>query len=152
MRYVYNPLQYARRPHEAYLTLYGGSRKRVVFVGMNPGPWGMAQTGVPFGEVGIVRDWLRIQRPVERPPAEHPKRPVAGFATLRSEASGRRLWGLVRERFRTPQAFFVEHFVDNYCPLLFLDGAGHNLTPDKLRAPDRERLYPPCDEHMRRVA
>ena len=34
--------------------------KRVVFLGMNPGPFGMAQVGVPFGEVAAVRDWLRI--------------------------------------------------------------------------------------------
>ena len=150
--YVYNPLLYARRPYEAYLLRYGDSRKRVVLVGMNPGPWGMAQTGVPFGEVSSVRDWLGIQEPVERPAREHPRRPVQGFAVTRSEASGRRLWGLVRERFGAPEAFFAEHFVANYCPLLFLDAEGRNLTPDKLGSGDREGLFALCDEHLRRVA
>ena len=26
---------------------------------MNPGPFGMVQTGVPFGEVEAVRSWLQ---------------------------------------------------------------------------------------------
>jgi single-strand selective monofunctional uracil DNA glycosylase len=152
VRYVYNPLIYARRPWETYLTLYGGGTKRVVLVGMNPGPWGMAQTGVPFGEVESVREWLGIDEAVERPPREHPKKPVAGFSVSRREASGRRLWGLMRKRFGTAEAFFAEHFVANYCPLLFLDADGRNLTPDKLRREDRETLFDICDAHLRRVA
>ena len=49
--HVYNPLEYARAPHEAYLERWGRGPKRVVLLGMNPGPFGMAQTGVPFGDV-----------------------------------------------------------------------------------------------------
>ncbi|MDX1649779.1 MAG: single-stranded DNA-binding protein, partial [Myxococcota bacterium] len=56
--HVYNPLLYARRSWERYLERFGGGRRRVVFLGMNPGPFGMAQTGVPFGSVAFVRDWL----------------------------------------------------------------------------------------------
>ena len=52
---VYNPLDYARRPYEQYLRTYGATPKRVLFLGMNPGPFGMAQTGVPFGDVASVR-------------------------------------------------------------------------------------------------
>ena len=151
VRYVYNPLIYARRPWETYLSRYAGDTKRVVFVGMNPGPWGMAQTGVPFGEVDAVRNWLGIEEPVDRPPREHPRRPVAGFSVERREASGQRLWGLMRERFETPEAFFAGHFVANYCPLLFLDQQGRNLTPDKLGSDDREELFRHCDAHLRRV-
>ena len=54
--HVYNPLTYAWAPNAAYLRRYGQGRKRVVFVGMNPGPFGMVQTGVPFGEIAAVRD------------------------------------------------------------------------------------------------
>src|SRR5215213_7755872 len=74
--YVYNPLDYAWDVHEAYLRRYGSDRKRVVFVGMNPGPFGMVQTGVPFGEIAAVRDWLGIEGVVGKPSCEHPKRPV----------------------------------------------------------------------------
>jgi len=146
--FVYNPLQYAWPGFRAYLERYAGGRKEVVFVGMNPGPWGMAQTGVPFGEIGMVRDWLGIQADVDKPAREHPRRPVEGFACHRSEVSGRRLWGLFRERFDTPDRFFGHHFVANYCPLLFLEESGRNLTPDKLPAADRDPLLDLCDRHL----
>jgi single-strand selective monofunctional uracil DNA glycosylase len=109
----------------------------------------MAQTGVPFGEIKAVRSWMGIEEEIGHPATEHPRRPVLGFATTRSEVSGRRLWGLIRERFGTAEGFFQEHFVGNYCPLLFLDSGGKNITPDKLRSRDRESLYRCCDEHLR---
>src|SRR5512135_2335072 len=92
--YVYNPLVYASEPHGQYLTRYGGGTKEAVFVGMNPGPWGMTQTGVPFGEIEIVKNWLGIDGTVTKPPSEHPRKRVEGFCCRRSEVSGRRLWGL----------------------------------------------------------
>lgn len=146
--HVYNPLVYARAINEAYLRRYAATGKRVIFIGMNPGPFGMVQTGVPFGEVEIVRDWLGLEGPVGLPPKTNPKRPVEGFACTRSEVSGRRLWGLMRERFGTPEAFFAEHFVANYCPAAFFDG-GKNLTPDKLPAAEQAPLLAACDAHLR---
>jgi len=150
--HVYNPLEYARAPYEAYLRAYGRPPKRVLLVGMNPGPWGMAQTGVPFGEVGAVRDWMGIEAPVGRPAAVHPKRPVEGFACRRAEVSGRRLWGWARRIFGTPEAFFREFFVANYCPLLFFEADGRNRTPDKLPRGDREPLEAACDRSVRNLA
>src|SRR6185295_18463722 len=130
--HVYNPLVYAWRAHEAYLRNYGGKRKRVIFLGMNPGPFGMAQTGVPFGEINAVRDWLKIGARIDRPPREHPKRMIEGFACRRSEVSGLRLWGLFAKQFGRADGFFAGHFVANYCPLSFLEASGRNRTPDKL--------------------
>lgn len=146
--HVYNPLEYARTPHEAYLRRYGAGRRRVVFLGMNPGPFGMVQTGVPFGEIAAVRDWMGIEATVEKPATENPKRPIEGFACTRSEVSGRRLWGLFAERFGTAEAFFTDHFVANYCPLAFFDH-GRNLTPDKLPAAETAPLEAACDAHLR---
>lgn len=146
--HVYNPLDYARDVHEHYLRRYGQGRKRVVFVGMNPGPFGMAQIGVPFGEISIARDWLGLEGAVGQPPEPNPKRPVEGFACKRSEVSGQRLWGLFRNRFGTPDAFFAEHFVANYCPLVFFD-EGRNLTPDKLPMTEQRPLLAACDAHLR---
>lgn len=148
--HVYNPLDYAWAPNELYLRRYGASRKRVIFVGMNPGPFGMVQTGVPFGEIDTVRDWLGLEAEVGRPATENPKRPIEGFDCTRSEVSGRRLWGLFRERFGSPEAFFAEHYVANYCPLAFFDG-GRNLTPDKLPVAESAPLEAACDAHLRRV-
>ncbi len=149
--HVYNPLDYAWRAHETFLRKYGNEHKRVVFLGMNPGPFGMAQTGVPFGEVNAVRDWLKVEAPTAKPRSEHPKRPVEGFACKRSEISGRRLWGLFAERFGRVEEFFAEHFVANYCPLSFLEISGRNLTPDKLPVSERSRLHAACDQHLHRV-
>jgi single-strand selective monofunctional uracil DNA glycosylase len=147
--FVYNPLEYAWAAHEIYLRRYGNNRKRVLFVGMNPGPFGMVQTGVPFGQIAAVRDWLQIQAPIGRPHKEHPKRLVTGFECGRSEVSGERLWGLFSRRFGRASEFFEEHFVVNYCPLAFLESSGRNRTPDKLPPSERTALFAVCDEHLR---
>ena len=149
--HVYNPLVYAWPAHEEYLRRFGRGGKRVVFLGMNPGPFGMVQTGVPFGEVAAVRDWLKISARVESPAAAHPKRPVQGYDCPRSEVSGRRLWTLFAKRFGAPEVFFAGHFVANYCPLAFMSATGSNVTPDKLDQTERARLEAICDEHLRQV-
>ena len=149
--YVYHPLAYAWPAHAAYLRKFGRGRKRVLFLGMNPGPFGMVQTGVPFGEIAAVRDWLGISAAISKPPREHPKRPIEGFACERSEVSGQRLWGLFAARFGAPEKFFADHFVANYCPLAFLEASGRNLTPDKLPARATAKLYAACNEHLRAV-
>ncbi len=146
--HTYNPLTYAWPAHEVYLRRFGGSRKRVVFLGMNAGPFGMAQIGIPFGEIAAVRDWMGIHISIAKPAREHPKRPILGFDCPRSEVSGRRFWKLCADRFGTPANFFAEHFVVNYCPLAFLGASGLNLTPNKLPRAERERLFEICDEHM----
>lgn len=148
---VYRPLEYAWAPHRRYLEHYGKGRKRVLFLGMNPGPFGMVQTGVPFGEVAAVRDWMGIQEPVARPAHEHAKRPVEGFLCQRSEVSGRRLWGLFAERFGTAEAFFKDHFVLNYCPLVWMSAGGSNLTPDKLPAAEMVPVEQACLKHLGEV-
>jgi single-strand selective monofunctional uracil DNA glycosylase len=147
--YVYNPLIYAWEPHRLYLERYGRGHPEVVLLGMNPGPFGMAQTGVPFGDVDMVRDWLGIEAPVGKPEREHPKRPVTGFACRRGEVSGRRLWGWTRARFGTPEQFFARFFVANYCPLCFLTESGRNLTPDRLPRAEQEELFAACDRALR---
>ena len=147
--HVYNPLRYAWRPAMAYFRRYMSGRKEVLFVGMNPGPWGMAQTGVPFGDPGVVRDWLRIPIEVEAPEHPHPKRPVLGADCQRGEVSGQRFWGWAQARFGTPAAFFGRFGVLNYCPLCFLESGGRNRTPDKLAAGERAPLFAVCDRALR---
>ena len=149
--WVYRPLEYAWEPHRQYLERFAQGNKRVVFLGMNPGPFGMVQTGVPFGEVAAVRDWMGIHAAVGKPAAEHAKRPVEGFDCKRSEVSGRRLWGLFAERFGTAEAFFSEHFVLNYCPLVWMGESGANLTPDKLSAADMQPVEQACLAHLGEV-
>lgn len=149
--HVYNPLDYAWGAHEQYLRRFGRGPKKVVFLGMNPGPWGMVQTGIPFGEVSVVRDWMGIHEGIQPPARQHPRRPIFGFDCQRSEISGQRLWKLFSERFGAAEIFFRDHFVVNYCPLAFLEAGGCNRTPDKLPAPQTAPLYEACDEHLRRT-
>ena len=149
--YVYNPLDYAWTIHQAYLELAGKTKKKVVFLGMNPGPFGMAQTGVPFGEIPAVRDWMGLRGKVGKPDLEHAKRPVEGLDCQKSEVSGRRLWGLFAERFESAEAFFKDHFVANYCPIVFMEDTGRNRTPDKLPADERKDLEKVCDQHLREL-
>ena len=146
--HIYNPLDYAWAPHRAYLERFGAGGREVLLVGMNPGPFGMAQTGVPFGDKDLVRDWMGIQAPVGHPEPEHPKRPVQGFACPRGEVSGQRLWGWARARFGTAEAFFRRFFVANYCPLVFMEESGRNRTPDKLPKAERQALYAVCDRAL----
>ena len=157
--HVYNPLVYAWSAFEDYVIRYGGTAKRVLFLGMNPGPWGMAQTGIPFGEVAAVESWLGISASIGRPDDVQPSYPVEGYSCKRSEISGKRLWGLFKERFETAEIFFKRHFVANYCPLLFIETylsangkeRARNLTPDKLKPNERTFLHEACDDHLRAI-
>ncbi|MDD3763098.1 MAG: hypothetical protein PHP86_07400 [Nevskiales bacterium] len=146
--HVYNPLDYAWAGQREYLRRFGAATGRVVMLGMNPGPFGMVQTGVPFGEVGMVRDWMGIEVPIGKPAVENPKRPVLGFACTRGEVSGQRLWGWARDRYGSADAFFERFFVLNYCPLVFMEAGGRNRTPDKLPADERAQLYAACDQGL----
>ncbi|MDC0497487.1 single-stranded DNA-binding protein [bacterium] len=149
--HVYNPLRYAWLGHQSYLMQHANSKKKVIFMGMNPGPFGMAQTGVPFGEISLVRDWVGVEEVILLPENLHPKRPIEGFACQRSEVSGRRFWGMFSEQYADPADFFSDHFVVNYCPLVFMEASGKNRTPDKLPAAEMEGLYAACDSHLREV-
>lgn len=146
--HVYNPLVYAMESHRTYLRRFGDSTKRVLLMGMNPGPWGMAQTGVPFGEIPAVRDWMGITASVGKPEPEHPKRPIVGFDCEKSEVSGRRLWGLFSEKYPDADDFFSDHFVVNYCPLVWMEASGKNRTPDKLPASEMNPVREACDLYL----
>ena len=147
--HVYNPLIYAREPYDCYTGRFGQPPKEIVLVGMNPGPWGMAQTGIPFGDVESVTKWLGIKKPVGQPQRSHPKRPIEGFSCPRSEVSGQRIWGWAKETLGTPERFFKRFYITNYCPLVFMEESGRNRTPDKLPIDERAPLITTCDEALK---
>ena len=148
VQWVYNPLAYARRSYDAYCRRYGTGPKEILLVGMNPGPWGMAQTGIPFGDAEMVKEWLELHGPVSGPVNQHPKRPIAGYNCPRGEVSGKRLWGWARDRFGTPRRFFNRFWVANYCPLVFMEAGGRNRTPDKLPKKEKVPLFEACDRAL----
>lgn len=146
--WVYNPLQYAWKVHQQYIERHFKPSCEILLVGMNPGPWGMSQTGVPFGEVSKVRDWLGLDAKIDKPHEQHPKRPIEGFDCARKEVSGDRFWGFIAKRFDSPKNFFNRHFVVSYCPLAFMAESGLNITPDKLTNQLRGPLEEICDDHL----
>lgn len=149
--YLYNPIGYARTTHEMFMKRYMNSQRDVLFLGMNPGPWGMSQTGVPFGEVAMVRDFLGITGPVDKPTKEHPKRLVQGFACSKQEVSGQRFWSLVKQLCGTPQNFFQSCAVYNMCPVAFMAATGKNLTPIDMGAAYKGKIFELCDEALAQV-
>lgn len=146
--FVYNPLEYASDVVLEYWDRFACGPKEVVFLGMNPGPWGMVQTGVPFGEVAAARDWMKLTGKVQKPRQEHPARPILGWDCRRSEVSGRRFWGWIQKLHPNPDDFFKTRVVHNFCPLAFLESSGRNLTPDKLPANERLPLEQLCQEFL----
>ncbi len=149
--HVYDPLGYAWKPHAAFVRRYARGPVRTVFLGMNPGPFGMAQTGVPFGEVASVRGWLGVEAAVAKPAREHPKRPIEGFACARSEVSGERVWSAVAAHYEKPERFFAHAFVLNYCPLVFMEASGKNRTPGQLAPAERAVLFARCDAALAKL-
>ena len=149
--HVYNPLHYAYDAYRTYIERFGNAQGRIVLLGMNPGPWGMMQVGVPFGEVAAVRDWMGIHHGITPPLEQHPKRPISGFACTRSEVSGKRLWAWAQEDFGTATAFFERYFVINYCPLVWLEQGGKNRTPEQLPASETSPVYAACNQHLTEV-
>ncbi len=151
--YVLNPLDYAWPLHRAYIERFApaGHRVEAVLLGMNPGPWGMAQTGVPFGAVPHVRDFLGLRGEVVPPARTHPKRPIHGLACARVEVSGSRLWGAIHDAFGAPEPFFARFYVANYCPLVFQTETGANLVPEKVPAEWMTPVEAACARHLREV-
>lgn len=147
--HTYNPLTYAWDSHLDYLKKYSTTKKKVLFMGMNPGPFGMAQTGVPFGEIAAVSDWMGINRLVNEPAKMHPKRPILGFGCPKSEVSGKRLWGLFAEYYPKANDFFTDHYVTNYCPLIWMAESGKNITPDKVKKEEIAPVEAACDAFLK---
>ena len=131
---IYNPLRYAWEVHVEYLRIAGGLGAKTILMGMNPGPHGMGQMGIPFAATTVVRDILGISGiEVQQPTDPHPSRPVNGLSHPKEEVSGSRLWG-------------------NHCPLLIFSGPrATNVTPDKIRGKSVTSLIERCDEHLREV-
>lgn len=133
IRYSYNPLEYAFELYVDYVRKFCNTTKKILFVGMNPGPFGMCQTGVPFGDPHWVKDWLRIEGDVSVPPVECPERKIYGLASKRKEISGDRFWSFFSGLCGEPEKFFENSFVINFCPLMFMQEGGKNITPTEIR-------------------
>ena len=150
---VYNPLVYAWEPHRAYLELASGGGAKTLLLGMNPGPHGMGQMGIPFAATSVVRELLKITNlEVGQPRTPHPKRPISGLDWPKEEVSGTRLWSLLANEYGSAESIFKSVFLLNHCPLMLFSGErATNITPDKITGPTTKALLERCDEHLREV-
>ena len=147
-----NPLNYAWQHHEQFLRNWGGLGAKTLLLGMNPGPWGMAQSGVPFGSTDIAKNQLQIKPyKLTTPENAHPKRPIVGLDLARQEISGQRLWSLMFDHYGDGESVFSNIFVVNHCPLLLLGESGKNLTPDNLPISVMKTVLNACDKHLQQV-
>ena len=125
--HVTNPLDYAWELHEQFIRKWAGFGAKTLLLGMNPGPYGMAQTGVPFGATKMATDILRMEAvELQTPSGAHPKRPVQGLSMERQEVSGTRFWTFMVDHFGSIESTFSNIFVVNHCPLLILGETGRN--------------------------
>ena len=150
--HVTNPLDYAWEFHEQFIDKWSGFGATTLLLGMNPGPYGMAQTGVPFGATAMARDILQIEeRDVQTPLDAHPKRPIEGLSMERQEVSGTRFWSMLSDHYGLTEVIFSNIFVVNHCPLLILGETGKNVTPVDLPKSTIEPVLKACDRHLKSV-
>lgn len=148
---MYNVLDYAWDAWEQYITQYAKGTAHTLVLGINPGPHGMVQTGIPFGNISTVQHYLNIQPNIQHDKiSPHPRRPVLGLTYTREEPSGKLLWGTIQEMYPNPNDFFSDFFVLNYCPLAFFsnDEKASNLTPDKLPKIYQSHIEILCSKHL----
>ena len=147
---IYNPLRYAWDVHTEYVRRAGGEGPKTILLGMNPGPHGMGQMGIPFAATTVVRDLMGISGiKVGDPVVQHPRRPINGLLHPKEEVSGTRLWGALEERYGSGESIFRNVFVVNHCPLMFFSGpSAANITPDKVKGRAVKHLLDRCDRHL----
>lgn len=158
--YAANPTVYAYENYAQAMARLADGPRGVLLVGMNPGPHGMAQTGVPFGDVVNARAILGRQSQgsgwsgCRLALGDKVLLDAKGLDYHRGEVSGDRLWSALQQICGSLESAYQQVCVINYCPLLFLDNGGLNVTPDDFPKSDRVRLpkfTAACDEHLRRV-
>ena len=146
--FVYNPLNYAWKPHKHYLEKYGTLGAKTIIMGMNPGH-GMGNTGIPFGCPEKVKSYLEItDLEVKEPSKIHPKREIKGLQCEKAEISGKRIWSLIEEIHGLPTEAFKHIFVLNHFPLWMFNAAGQNITPDKLKSSSTKEIFDVCNQYL----
>jgi single-strand selective monofunctional uracil DNA glycosylase len=136
---VLNPGRYGERWHARFRRAYPMSPRPLLVFGLNPGPYGMAQTGVPFTDLkrlesalpGLWKDLVASGEPVTRPGLAPPS--LARHLTRTFESSSVRVYRFLERAYGRPELALREVVFVNPCPLLFIDPeTGANRTPADL--------------------
>jgi single-strand selective monofunctional uracil DNA glycosylase len=164
---IWNPGVYGEPWHDRFRRCYPPGRHPLVLFGLNPGPYGMAQSGIPFTDIARLRSGLpRLARELMEA-GEKVETPGLAPGSLRPylgrtfESSSVRLYRFLERGWGSAETGWRQVVVANPCTLLFIDPAsGKNRTPADLgkavRARGGEaaarRLEEECDRLRRRCA
>lgn len=164
--HVWNPGRYGASWHRRFRRMVPLESNPVILFGLNPGPYGMAQTGIPFTDVKRLRERLprlaaslEIHGPVEVPGLAPPS--LRPFLTRSFESSAVRIYRFLDLAWGSAEEGWRKVGVANPCSLLFMDAAGKNRTPADLQgAVSRRRsaghsaaeLREACDRLRRKAA
>jgi single-strand selective monofunctional uracil DNA glycosylase len=136
---VLDPGRYGERWHHRFRRCYPVGPRPLLVFGLNPGPYGMAQTGVPFTDLKrlefhlprLWRELLAAREPVALPGLAPPS--LRPFLTRTFESSSVRVYKFLERAFGSAEQAFRRVAFVNPCPLLFIDRAtGENRTPADL--------------------
>jgi len=152
---VKNPYAYAFEPYSNFVRKYLNGKKDVLFLGMNPSPSDMGRNGIPFGDIDFVVEWLgvtgRVSLPNLNPMCSFSMNDLSESRSENAECDGKALWSLIQELTITPESFFANCFVHNFCPLLFTKD-GKNVTPEDLEDPDdKSNLEQICGRYLQKT-
>jgi Uracil DNA glycosylase superfamily. len=147
-----NVFSYAIDPFLEYLEKAERGSVRTLYLGMNPGPYGMYRTGIPFCDFVTKREFLKITASVDETfidvDAVRGEKPDE----KRREVSGMRLWGLFESVYHSPERFFSSSLVLSYSPLIFFRSEGRraNIALSDVKSLDRKRIEKVSDEFLKR--
>ena len=137
---IWNPGRYGEAWHSLFRATYPLDRHPILVLGLNPGLYGMAQTGIPFTDVKRLREKLpllagRIRRRFGDPEVPGLAPPGLRYFLRRSfESSAVRVYRFLEMGWGSAEEAWKHVAVANACPLLFVDPvSGENRTPADLR-------------------
>ena len=132
---VWNPGSYGAPWHRVFREIYPLRERPILMFGLNPGPYGMGQTGIPFTDVRRLRQCLPKMALTLRERGREPRVPglaprsLRRFFTREFESSAVRVYRFLELGWGSAEKGWRSVGVANSCPLLFLDPEGRNQTP-----------------------
>jgi single-strand selective monofunctional uracil DNA glycosylase len=135
---IWNPGLYAASWHALFRKEYPASAGCILVFGLNPGPYGMAQTGIPFTDLKRLREHLpRLAKGLERRGCSLAgvglaPRSLRPYLSRTFESSAVRVYRFLSRGWGSAEDGWRSVVVANPCSLLFMDAAGENRTPADL--------------------
>jgi single-strand selective monofunctional uracil DNA glycosylase len=148
---VWNPQLYGLDVHERFVRAYPPREDALLALGLNPGKYGMSQTGLPFTSVTAAREKLPALGFDLAPPGLAPPSLRPFLRSYREERSSQSVYALLQRAFGSAEAGWREAYAVSPCALLFLEPNGSNVTPADARLARRSDVLDLRREVARRA-